>query len=129
MNTMNERIRQLRLKLNLSQAVFGSHIGMSRDEIKNIEYKKTTLKDNKIPLICSAFNVSEEWLRNGEGDMFIELSKDADFLQIMTQIQVSNDELIKSILSAYWELDDTKKAAIKELIDSFIKKYNDKSKQ
>ena len=95
---MNERIRQLRLKLNLSQAVFGSHIGMSRDEIKNIEYKKTTLKDNKIPLICSAFNVSEEWLRTGEGDMFIELSKDADFIQIMTQIQVSNDELIKSIL-------------------------------
>ena len=78
--------------------------------------------DRTITDICREFNVSEHWLRTGEGDMFIQLSEDADFIRVMTEIQVSDDELIKSILMAYWDLPNDKKAAIRDLVDGIFKK-------
>ena len=58
--------------------------------------------------------------------MFIQLSEDADFIRVMTEIQVSDDELIKSILMAYWDLPDDKKAAIRDLVDGILKRYSKK---
>ena len=44
----------------------------------------------------------------------------------MTEIQVSDDELIKSILMAYWDLPNDKKAAIRDLVDGILKRYSKK---
>lgn len=67
--TTNERIRQLRKDLGLTQTEFGEKLGVSQDVIKNIEYNKTEPKDNFINLMCRVFGVSETWLRTGEGVM------------------------------------------------------------
>ena len=40
--------------------------------------------------------------------------------------RVSDDELIKSILMAYWDLPDDKKAAIRDLVDGILKRYSKK---
>ena len=77
--------------------------------------------DRTIADICREFNVSEVWLRTGEGEMHIELPEDAEFDLIMTEIQESDDDLIKSILKAYWELPDAKKAAVRDWLDGVIK--------
>ena len=69
---MNNRILYLRKELlNLSRVKFGAPIGMSDSEIKNVETGLTQLKETKIPLICSAYNVNENWLRTGEGEIFL----------------------------------------------------------
>ena len=75
METINDRIRELRTHLNLSQAAFGARIGLSRDEIKNIEYGKTMPREITIPLICREYKVHEEWLRTGEGEMLADNSE------------------------------------------------------
>lgn len=72
---MKDRLLYLRKDvLKLSRDKFGKLVGMSDSEIKNIENGITKLKENKIPLICSAYNVSETWLRTGEGSMFVPKS-------------------------------------------------------
>ena len=72
MTTINDRIRELRTHLNLSQATFGARVGLSRDEVKNLEYGKTLPREITIPLICREYGVREEWLRTGEGEMLAE---------------------------------------------------------
>ena len=67
---MNERLKELRKSLKLSQAAFGAKIGVSRDVINNFENGRVELKDNSIQLICLKFSISENWLRTGEGDMY-----------------------------------------------------------
>ena len=79
-----------------------------------------TPSDRTIADICREFNVSEHWLRTGEGEMFIQLSEDADFIQIITEIQVSDDNFIKALLKSYWKLNDNEKAAIHKLVDGMI---------
>ena len=72
-----------------------------------------------ISLICREFNVSEAWLRTGEGEPFQPLSPDDELSQVFSAIAASDDELIKRIIRAYWKLDDREKAAVKKLIDGF----------
>ena len=67
---MNERIKILRKALKLKQADFGRQIGLTQTSLSMIERGVNNLTDKNIKLICSTFNVSEEWLREGRGNMF-----------------------------------------------------------
>ena len=67
---MNDRLKELRKSLKLSQAAFGAKVGVSRDVINNFENGRVDLKDNFIQLICLKFSINETWLRTGEGDMY-----------------------------------------------------------
>lgn len=66
---MHERIKQLRKALGLTQAEFGAKVGLKQNSVAIIESGRTTANAT-IKSICNAFNVSEDWLRNGEGEMF-----------------------------------------------------------
>lgn len=86
MSTINERFRQLREATGLSQEDFASGIHRTRSEIKNIEYGKTSPKEEVIQSICVAYSVNESWLRNGQGDMFRPVSRDAEIASFMGDV-------------------------------------------
>lgn len=66
---MNRRIYQLRNYLKLTQQEFANKIGLSHGSISDIEKGKAPITDRTILLICNIFNVNEEWLRTGNGEM------------------------------------------------------------
>lgn len=63
----NARFRQIRAESGLSQKDFGAPMGMTRDEVKNVEYDKTELKPEKVPLFCHAYGIQQKWYLEGEG--------------------------------------------------------------
>lgn len=67
---MEERIKQLRKHLDLTQQEFADRIGIKRNTIANYESGRNEPIDSVISLICREFNVNEPWLRKGEGEMF-----------------------------------------------------------
>lgn len=69
---MKERLKELRNFLNLSQRDFSERINISQSTLAMLENDQRTLRDIHISQICNEFNVNEEWLRNGTGDMFIQ---------------------------------------------------------
>lgn len=73
---MNERIRKLRKHLDMTQREFGERLGIKGNTIANYELGRNEPIDAVISLICREFNVNEEWLRNGTGEMFVELDKE-----------------------------------------------------
>ena len=101
-----ERIRELRkAHLHLSQTEFGERLGVSRSVINNIELNALARPDQKLSLyklICSKFNVNEEWLLNGVEPMFVqpEIFSLDDFVK-----SKGATELELEILKAYFELD------------------------
>lgn len=108
-----ERIRELRKEyLKISQSSFGEKLGVNRDVINNIENNRLARPDQKLSLyklICSEFNVNEEWLLNGTGEMFVQpdsFSLD-DFIKARggTDIEL---ELVK----IYFELDPELRKAL-----------------
>ena len=67
---MIERLKGLRKLKNLTQKEFGEKIGITGATISAIEQGKRTLTERNIVFICERFNINEEWLRYGTGDMF-----------------------------------------------------------
>ena len=113
---MNERIKQLRLTLGLSQEEFGNRLGMGRGAITNIELKKVEPKPLLVSLICREFRVSETWLRTGEGEMVLPMDADEELARVLTEIKLSDGQPIKSIIKSYWALDDAGKSVIRQLV-------------
>ena len=72
METTNQRIKEVRLALELSQAKFAKAISISNGYIAGIELGNRKVNDRIIKLISVTFNVSEKWLKTGEGEMFSE---------------------------------------------------------
>ncbi|WP_238600756.1 helix-turn-helix domain-containing protein [Metasolibacillus meyeri] len=70
MSSVNQRVKQVRLALNLSQAKFATAISISNGYIAGIELGNRKVNERIIKLICATFNVNEVWLKNEEGDMF-----------------------------------------------------------
>ena len=69
---IGERIKKLRKGLDLTEQEFANRIGIKRNTIAKYETKRGEPIDAVISLICREFNVSERWLRAGEGEMFIK---------------------------------------------------------
>lgn len=67
---MNERIKELRKSLGLTQLEFGEQVGVKANTIGNYEIGLRTPSDAVIRAICREFNVNEDWLRTGDGEMF-----------------------------------------------------------
>lgn len=73
---MNGRIALVRKELGYKQDDFAEKIGLTKNFISLIETGKREPSDRTIKDICREFNVNEEWLRNGTGEMFIEMDKE-----------------------------------------------------
>lgn len=78
METIGERIKKLRTsdELNLTLEKFGERVGVTKTAISKIEKNERNTTDQMFKSICREFNVNPEWLRNGTGDMFLELDED-----------------------------------------------------
>jgi transcriptional regulator with XRE-family HTH domain len=105
---LNNRILELRKTLHLSQESFGQKIMLSKSGISNLERGQRTVTERTIKTICSTFNVNEEWLRTGEGDMF---TTSEDLIEIFAYVLNDMSEIEKSFMTKYLSLpsDDRKK--------------------
>lgn len=83
---MNDRIKKLRLTLNMTQAEFASHIGVKRNTVSAYESGRNSPITSVVNLICSEFNVSKSWLLYGEGKMF-----DAQPYRSLDSLAADND--------------------------------------
>ena len=94
MNALNERIKKVRKALDLTQQEFGKKIGMKQNTIALIEGGRNT-SDQTIFAICREFNVNETWLRTGEGDMFVPLSRDDQITDFVADVLKDEDDSFK----------------------------------
>ncbi len=67
---MNIRIAEVRKAVNLTQEKFAAQLGLSRNFLWMIEKGDRVPSDRTIADICREFNVNENWLRTGDGEMF-----------------------------------------------------------
>lgn len=122
--TMNERLKKLRKELDMTQQEFADRIGISRGNIGAYEVGKNAISNAVISLICREFNVNEKWLRFGDGEMFIELSRSDEIAQFVGQLMTEEDDSFKKrLVSGLAALDDNGWKVLENFLDSIqIKK-------
>lgn len=95
---MNERIKKLRKALDLTQQEFADRIGSKRNTVAKYETEVNTPSAAVVSLICREFNVSEEWLRNGTGEMFLPTDRNADIDRLTKQLLDEESDSFKNRL-------------------------------
>ena len=58
--------------MGLSQRAICARIGMTQSTYASLETGAREFRDAYVILICKSFQVNEEWLRTGQGEMFLE---------------------------------------------------------
>lgn len=127
---MNERISELRKFMNLTQEQFGLKMGISKNYVNLIENGKKNPGDRLVSDICREFNINEEWLRTGKGDMHKEpTEKTADIVSELIEGDTPFNDIIKEIMNTYIHLDSKSKEALqvfsKELLNNLREKKED----
>ena len=115
---MNGRLKSVRKSLSLSQEAFGKKLGVTGAGISKIESGDRSITDQMVLAVCREFNVREEWLRNGTGEMFLDFTED-EFSKAAAML--SGDAFVRSLIVEYWKLDDDSK----KLFRNFIHKLSD----
>lgn len=110
---MNERLKKLRKALNLNQVDFGSKLSLTGSAISRYESGVNAMSDSIILLICREFNVNEEWLRHGTGEMFVQ--KNNDLVSKLSE-EYHLGLYGQQLLETYMQLSDADKRAVERFV-------------
>lgn len=115
---MNDRIKQLRKQLNLTQQQFAERIGSVQNTITGYETGRRLPSNQVITLICKTFNVNEQWLRTGEGEMFIVLDRNSRIAEwVGSVLRESDTSFKKQLFDVLSRLDESEWALLAKMAD------------
>ena len=118
---MNERLKKLRKKLDITQQEFADRIGIKRNSFANYETGRNKPIDAIIKSICREFNVNEEWLRTGIGEMFIE----EDFFSLDDYAKSNNlTDIEKKLILGFMKLDPKVREAVYSVFKNAFSEQN-----
>lgn len=110
----------------MSQTEFAKQLGTTRDVIGNIEYdrlKRPDQKESLYKLICKEFNVRDEWLRTGNGEMFVSLTRSETISSFAgTLLKEEDDSFKRQLIEVLAQLNENEW----EVLEGIAKKLSKK---
>ncbi len=120
MITINERIKQIRKAYNMNQTDFGARIGVKQGSVAGYESGARTPVDAVILSICREFDISEEWLRTGQGEMKLIASENEEVMKYAGMLLKDKEDFvaqkIKRFIVGYEKLDANDKKVVENLM-------------
>lgn len=122
---MNTRIKKVRNTVGLTQTEFGKKIGSARNTIANYENGNRNPSNSVIISICREFNVNEDWLRTGNGEMFKESplrNEVGYYVEELLEDYKDNPfyDMIIGMMKTYAESDDKSKKVLRNCASKFL---------
>ncbi len=116
--TQGERVKEVRKSFGLTLEKFGEKIGMKKNSISQIENGRNSMTEQVAKSICREFNVSEDWLFNGEGEMFVD--ENSEYHAMLDNILAGEDEFAKNIFKTFVKLDVEEWRVLRQVIEKYI---------
>lgn len=88
---MKDRIKEVRKALKMKQSEFASELHLASNYISLVESGANPVSDKFIYKIVDAFNVNEEWLRSGEGEMFKPKEREEEIADMVKKMATDDD--------------------------------------
>ena len=122
MESINQRVKELRLALEMNQKTFGEQIGVAQAYLSQIEKGDRDVTDKIFRIIClenwNGKTVREEWLRSGKKPMFTNPTKDEQITAMLADIQSMDESNFKyRLVAALSKLDSDGWDNLEKLID------------
>lgn len=120
MSEINSRIAAVINASGLTKTAFAERLKVSQQHISRLA-KDGTPSDRTIVDICREFGVSEHWLRTGEGEMFVQLSREEEITKfLMTVIRDPDSEFQRQLLATMAKLEPAQWQLMEQMLDDLI---------
>lgn len=122
MSEIKDRFKELRTYLGLTQQEFAERIGIKQNTYSKYETGRNAPIDSVFTLICREFGVSEEWLREGSGEMLRQETEEGQRLKaLLDDALKSRDEKFRiALLESILRLDTQQLRAVKEYAERYL---------
>lgn len=109
---MNERIKKIIEELGLKKVDFANRLHISQPFASELCSGAKAPSDRTISDICREFGVREAWLRNGEGEMFVQDTQSEQVAAFLADLTKDDSDTFKKrfvkmlagLSPADWEL-------------------------
>lgn len=119
---MNQRIKEVRLHLGLNQSEFGERLAVTGAAISRIEAGNREASNQVVLAICREFNVREQWLRTGDGEMFQPKTRKQEIADFMGKVLNSeSDDLRSRLVEALAQLDESDWAMLAKIAKKMLR--------
>lgn len=126
MNHLNERINYLIKSLGMKKTAFAEKINVSQAFVSQLCSGVKQPSERTIQDICTKFNVNEEWLRTGKGEIFIRLSRNDEISKFVGELMKEEEDSFKNrLIAGLAALDDTGWDVLETFLNSIQPKEKD----
>lgn len=124
---MKDRIKKIRKELDLTQQEFANRIGTTQNVLANWESGRRNPSSSVINNICKTFNINEEWLRTGKGEMRNELDIEDQLMDWAGKVLSGQDSVFKKrFVTMLMRLSDDEWELLKKKAEEIVGYPNEK---
>ena len=116
---MNERIKELRRSLGLTQDEFGGRIGITKSSVSTMESGRSNPSEQTLRSMVREFGASYLWLTIGAGPMF-ENGEEAAVHVMIDRVMAGENEHVKNLFKSLsdWSAEDWQQ--VDRLLDKLL---------
>lgn len=116
---MNERIKELRRSLGLTQDEFGGRIGITKSSVSTMESGRSNPSEQTLRSMIREFGASYLWLTTGAGPMF-ENGEEAAVHVMIDRVMAGENEHVKNLFKSLsdWSAEDWQQ--VDRLLDKLL---------
>ena len=101
-----KRFKQIRQELNIKQMDLARELAISQGHASDIENGRKAVSDRIIEILHLKYNVNEDWIKNGNGSMFVPLSRSETISSFLGSLMKDEDDSFRRrLVESLAELD------------------------
>lgn len=120
---MCERLKKTRVALGIKQADFAKELTISQGHASDIENGRKSVSDRIVEIVVLKFGINEDWLRNGNGEMFVPKTRSESIAEFAGDLMKEEDSSFKRrLIEALAKLDEGEWEMLEKLAESLVNK-------
>ena len=127
--TIGERIKCVRTEKGFTQQKFADALGLKRNTVGGYEIGTVVPSDRTIIDICDKFHVNEDWLRFGEGDMFVSRTREEEIAEFMGELIDGPNNFKKRLISVLANLDEDGWQLLADMAEKLAREAEEEQKK
>lgn len=117
-----QRFKELRKALDIKQGDFAKELAISQGHASDIENGRKAVSNRIIEILSLKYSVNEEWLRTGNGDMFVPMTRSETIAKFAGDLLKEEESFKKRLISALAKLDEKQWEVLESIVNEIAKK-------
>lgn len=116
--SINSRVKEIRKQSGMSQKEFAERLGIAQTGVSYMEKDGSNISAASVKNICFQFNIREEWLLNGTGDMYA--NDETEYSALIDRVMDGENEFAKNIFKTFAAFDESDWEALQRMIEKYL---------